>query len=345
MKNKTAVIVLCIVMALVIATTIIVQYSIISHKDTGNQDVKVFKVSHSFLPSQPTHIVLTEVAENIKKRTNGQIILEIFPNYEIACGPDAIEQVVRDSYFISLFATSGTADWVPDFYVYDTPFACKDCEQYAAMAETDFAKELIEKAEKANIKVLAMDWAYGARCIGTTKKPVTTADDMKGLKIRIPDSPVLKILFNALDSAPIPMSWGDVYTSLETGVIDGMEASLSDYVDNQLWDVIKYITLDNHVIGNEAVLMSAKVFNEELTPEQQKIFTEEFANAGIKYRKLYAEAEQDARATLEKHGVTILEADMESFQNRVIPAMEGSMPGVSDDAYDKMMNALNSINR
>lgn len=306
---------------------------------------KIFKVSHSFLPDQPTHIVLTEAAENIKERTNGEIILEVYPNYEIACGPDAFEQIVRDSYFISVFAASGMADYVPDCYVYDTPFAYNDTVEYAAMAQTDFAKEIIAEAEEKNMKILALDWAYGARCFGTTDKPIYSAEDIKGLKIRIPSNQVLTTMLNALGAAPIPMPWSDVYSGLETGVVDGLEASLGDYVDNQFWEVIKYITIDNHVIGNEAVVMSAKVFNEELTPEQQKIFEEEFAAAGVKYREMYAAAEEQAKKTLEEHGVQIIEPDMESFRELVVPAMKGSLPGVSDGIYDRMEAALETIRK
>lgn len=306
---------------------------------------KIFKVSHSFLPDQPTHIVLTEAAENIKERTNGEIILEVYPNYEIACGPDAFEQIVRDSYFISVFAASGMADYVPDCYVYDTPFAYNDTAEYAAMAQTDFAKEIMAEAEAKDIKILALDWAYGARCFGTTDKPIYSAEDVKGLKIRIPSNQVLTTMLNALGASPIPMPWSDVYSGLETGVVDGLEASLGDYVDNQFWEVIKYVTLDNHVIGNEAVAMSAKVFNEELTPEQQQIFVEEFAAAGEKYREMYNASEEQAKKTLEEHGVTIIEPDMESFRALVVPAMEGSLPGVSEGVYERMAAALETIRK
>ena len=127
--------------------------------------------------------------------------------------------------------------------------------------------------------------------------------------------------------------------------MDGLEASLGDYVDNQFWEVIKYITLDNHVIGNEAVAMSAKVFNEELTPEQQQIFVEEFAAAGEKYREMYNAAEEQAKKTLEEHGVTIIEPDMESFRALVVPAMEGSLPGVSEGVYERMAAALETIRK
>ena len=91
--------------------------------------------------------------------------------------------------------------------------------------------------------------------------------------------------------------------------------------------------------------MSAKVFNEELTPEQQQIFVEEFAAAGEKYREMYNAAEEQAKKTLEEHGVTIIEPDMESFRALVVPAMEGSLPGVSEGVYERMAAALETIRK
>ncbi len=302
----------------------------------------IFRVGHSFLSTQAQHIAIEEITANITERTNGEIIFEIYPNNELPIGVDGVEQCIAGSYFINVYAPDCLADWVPDYVATQGPMLYETQEEYIAFQQTDFMKNLNAQAEEQGVKVLATDWVFGMRHIGTSKVPVHSVDDIKGLKIRVPNAQAWTETFIGFGAAPIAMSWGEIYNAIQTGVVDGMESSLSDYVDNQFWEVVNYISLDGHFVGNSAVMMSAEIFNNVLTEEQQTIFMEEFTAGSELHNRLFAEAEEAAIATLEENGVELIEPDLTGFQE-ASTGFYDAFPNLTPGVYDEIMAELETI--
>lgn len=302
---------------------------------------KVFKVSHTFLSTQSQHIALEEIAKNINERTNGSIVLDVYANGEMPTGVDGVEQCVRGSYFINVGTPGHLTDWVPDAIAYGGPFLFENEQEYAAMRESDTAKKLIADAEAAGIKVLNMGYYSGMRHLAT-KTPVRSIEDLKNMKIRVPNSKVWTAAFISLGASPVGASWSEIYNGVTSGVFNGLEATMGDLVGNQFWEIIDYVTLTGHYVGMYSIQMSADVFNNVLTPEEQQIFQEEFDKGMTRHNELFDQDEQKARAILEENGVEIIEIDRTPF----IEATEKNFYSqfqISENFFERMKADLQSI--
>lgn len=308
---------------------------------TSSGEAKVFRISHNFLSNQPLHAALQEVAQNIEERTNGQIKFEIYENAQISNGVNGVEQCVRGGDLINVYDASCMGDWVPDYNALVGPFLYDTQEEYIELCKSDWVKSLNEKAEEQGIKVLALDYCFGFRHIGTNRKAITSLEDMKGLKIRVPQSSLWVETFEALGASPTAMGWSEIYNGLQTNVIEGMESSLSDINDNQLGEVLGYITETGHFLGTASIQMSAEQFN-SLTPEQQQIMEEEFAKGAAVNNELFDKANEEARVALEDLGIEFIEVDREPFKE-ASKAYFDNMDGLTEGVYDTIMGELEKI--
>ena len=304
-------------------------------------EAKVFRISHNFLSNQPLHAALQEVVANIEERTNGELQFEIYENAQIANGVDGVEQCVRGGDLINVYDASCMGDWVPDYNALVGPFLYDTQEEYIELCKTDWAQSLNAQAEEQGIKVLALDYCFGFRHIGTNRKAIRSLEDMKGLKIRVPQSSLWVETFQALGASPTAMGWSEIYNGLQTNVIEGMESSLSDINDNQLGEVLSYITETGHFLGTASIQMSMEQFN-ALTPEQQQIMEEEFANGAALNNELFDKANEEAQAALEEMGIEFIEVDREPFKE-ASKAYFDNMDGLSEGVYDTIMGELDKI--
>lgn len=305
----------------------------------------VFNLSHVFTPMQTKHIVLEEVAENIYERTGGTVVIHVFPDGQLPTGRDGVEQVVRGASFINVFDPGCMADWVPDFNALIGPMLYTSTTEYSAMAATDLAQGLVDAAYEQGIKVLALDYNFGMRNVATVRSPVTSIDDIQGLIIRVPNSQLWIDTFTALGASPVAIAWAELYNALQTGVVEAFESSLSDMVDNQMWEVANYVTMTSHFAGTGAVMMSREVW-ERMSPAQQAIVQEEFTAGAIRNNERSLADEAAARATLEERGMTFIDAyegfDPGPFRERAAAAFD-AFPNLTPGIYEAINAELEKI--
>ena len=300
----------------------------------------VFKLSNVFTNEQPLNVTLREVADNINKRTNGAIEIQIYPNGEIATYKDGIEQVRAGAYFISNEDPSYMADYVPDYNALVGPMLYNNMEEYTAMCHSDFANSLNEKAEENGMKVLALDYGFGFRHI-CANKPVRNPKDVSGMKLRVPKSNLWIETLSAMCANPIPMAWSEVYSAVQQGVVVGLETSISDIADNQMGAIIKDISLTGHFCGTTCCVMSKKIWD-SFTPEQQQIVEEEFLEGAKRNNERVAQQEIKDRESLGKEGVKFHEVEKDEFRaltKKVFENNKNLTPGV----YDTIQAELTKI--
>ena len=305
----------------------------------------VFRMSHVFLPEQPLHIALADVAKKINERTNGQIEIAIYPDGQIANGVDGAEQLRRGSLFINVYDPSCMGDWVPDYYALIGPMLYNDMDEYSAICQTELAKSMNRKAETQGFKVLALDYNFGMRNMVTTERKgqIKSIQDIQGLKMRVPKSNLWIDTFTTLGAAPVGMAWAEVYNALQQGVVDGLETSISDIYDNSLNEVAKYVTITAHFVATGAVALSKEVWD-KFTPQQQQIFQEEFTRGAVYNNDLVRKLEAESQKILESRGMVFNTIDVTPFRQKA-KAWFDNNKDITPGVYNAITAELDKIRK
>jgi TRAP-type C4-dicarboxylate transport system substrate-binding protein len=305
----------------------------------------VFKLSHVFLPEQPLHIALQRVADNINKRTNGRIEIQIFPDGQIANGVDGVEQVVQNSYFINVYDSSCVANWVPDLAGVVGPMLYQDGLEYSQVCKSDLVQSLCLEAEKKGIKILALDYNFGMRGVLSTRRKgkIQTFAEIQGVKIRVPNTSFWIETMNSFGASAVGMPWAEVYNAMQAGVIDGLTTTISDVYDNSMWEVAAYFTKNALYIGTGAVMLSQKIWEEELTAEERKIFQEEFT-AGAEYNNaMVYELEAKVETEMAQKGMQFLDGvDLDQYRQGAKKWFDGNKT-LSPGFYDRLVAEIEKV--
>lgn len=201
--------------------------------------------------------------------------------------------------------------------VIDLPFIWKDYDHMNRVLDGKVGDEIAADLEKAGIKVLAWVTNWGSRNVVTARKPVNAPEDLKGLKIRTIQSPVYVETINSMGANATPMSFGEVYTAMQTGVLDGFEHGSAVVVSNKFYEVAKHIALTNHFLGPSVFACSLSEWN-QLSDAQKKVVMEAAELGRDINRSLAPVREQQAFDFLREKGMTITELDTTQFREKAV---------------------------
>jgi len=271
------------------------------------------------------------------------LTIELFPDSQLGNKTDIIDQMLLGEPVMTLADGAFFADYgVPDMGIVFGPFLFDNWDQCWKLTESDWWAEQCAKLNDMGIKMVAANWAYGARHTLTTK-PVNTVDDLAGLQIRVPTNQIQTKGFEVLGATPVGMSLGDVYTALQQGTIDGGENPLSTLYGRKHHEVAKYLIMDGHVLNFTNWVCSSMWFD-GLTPEQQEALIETGKEAGVYNNQLQAEADEYYKGLMIDEGVTVVEPTEEvlaGFREKAKAFYDlGSTFGWSEGLYDTVCAAM-----
>ena len=271
------------------------------------------------------------------------LTIELFPDSQLGNKTDIIDQMLLGEPVMTLADGAFFADYgVPDMGIVFGPFLFDNWDQCWKLTESDWWAEQCAKLNDMGIKMVAANWAYGARHILTTK-PVNTVDDLAGLQIRVPTNQIQTKGFEVLGATPVGMSLGDVYTALQQGTIDGGENPLSTLYGRKHHEVAKYLIMDGHVLNFTNWVCSSMWFD-SLTPEQQEALIETGKEAGVYNNELQAQADEYYKGLMIDEGVTVVEPTeevLQGFRDKAKAFYDlGSTFGWSDGLYDTVCAAM-----
>ena len=270
--------------------------------------------------SEPIGKGLAKWQELVAEKGDGSIVIELFPDSQLGNKTDLIDQMLLGEPVMTLADGAFFADYgVPDMGIVFGPFLFENWDQCWTLIESDWWNDQCAQLEALGLKMVAANWAYGARHTLTTK-PVHQASDLEGLMIRVPTNQIQTKGFEYLGATPVGMSLGDVYTALQQGTIDGGENPLSTLYGRKHHEVAKYLCLDGHVLNFTNWVCSADWFN-SLTAEQQELLISTGKEAGVYNNTLQAEADAYYMDLMVKEGVTVYEPtaeDIKAFQDAAL---------------------------
>lgn len=299
------------------AVVLFVAFICIGNSSAYSDDKIILKAGHGVQSGHPTHKALLKFAELIKERTNDRVEVQVYLDRQLGEERDMVEGLQLGSVDLCVVSTGPLAGFVPEISVVDLPFLFTSSEHVYKVFDGEIGQELLAKFKPVGIDGLAF-WENGWRHLSTTNKKVMVPSDLEGMKIRTMENMIHMAAFEAMGASPIPMVWGEVYTSLQQGVIDGQENPAVVMATNALWEVQKYYALTGHVYGPHLFLMSDRTMK-KLPKDIVEIIKKTVKDVTDYQRELSQEQESQYIEKLKKEGMDVYEVDRSKFKEATKP--------------------------
>ena len=255
-------------------------------------------------------------ADRVSRRGVG-LDLKVLDGAQLGGERDYTEGMILGSIQLAQVSTGLVASFIPEFDLFSLPYLFRDTEHFARVLSGPVGEKFFQLLEERGIKGLCW-FDNGYRNVFNKKHPVRTPLDMKGLKIRVMQSPAMVETVNAMGASATPMAYGELYTALQQGVLDGAENAAGNVVNDKLFEVSKYYSLTRHFRPPGVVAISLVVWN-RLSEVQQKALLEEAKALQAYEIDMTTEVEKEALAKLGSSGMKINEVDLNAFREAVRP--------------------------
>ena len=265
-------------------------------------------------PAQPSHKGLVRMAELVAQRSNGTLTIKVFGDGQLGTEQESIEGVQLGTIDMFMGSAGSVGRFLPRLEAFAHPYVWRDNAHLLAVARGPIGDELSnELRQKAGIRILDQGWIFGQRHLTTKQTEVRKPGDMAKLKVRVQPTGVYLDTIRAMGGNPTPMDFKEVYTSLQTGVIDGQENPLNVIATRAFWEVQGYLVLTGHITQNQVVLISEKTY-QSLTPDQQKLLIAAAREAGDYQNKVLSDDEAGQLALVKSKGMKVVEPDVAAFR-------------------------------
>jgi len=273
----------------------------------------VLNVNTALTTDDPMYAGLEQLKANVEKRTAGKLQIRIFPGSQLGKDEDVLEQARAGANVAVLVDGGRLAPFVKEWGIMGAPYLVDNYEQILKLESTPLFRSWVEKLRNAsNHQVLSFNWFQGHRHV-LTNKPVKVPADLKGVRMRTPGAPVWLETVRAMGATPTGMPWSEVYSALQTNVIDGAEAQHPAVYGAKLYEVVKHITKTEHIYLITGLVTSRGWFD-KLPADQQAILREESFAAGKFASEKTIESLADYEKKLKERGVTIADIDKTPFR-------------------------------
>jgi tripartite ATP-independent transporter DctP family solute receptor len=297
------------------------------------------KLGHCAGLDDPYHIGALKFVELVKAYTRDTVRVMVFPNCQLGSGErEMIEGVKLGTLEMVLTASAPIAGFEPKFMLFDLPFLFRDNAHAHRVLDGPVGQKVAASLEPHGIKLLA--WMEsGFRNMITTRKRIGAPDDMKGLKFRVMENPVYVSMFRNLGSSGVPIPSPEVYTSLQTGVVDGYEHPVGAYMGIKAYEVAKLVALTGHAYTAAPILMNLQAFRQLPGPEQENLLRAA-REAAVYERSYVAKTLEEFKAKLtSRDGVQFYDVDKRPFQQRMAPVYREFEAKVGKDLIDAILQS------
>lgn len=284
------------------------------------ENKRIIRLGHALDTNHSVHKAMVKMGEELYRISSGTMEIKIYPNQQLGSERECLELLQIGSLDITKVSTGVLENFSPNMKVLGLPYLFRDKEHAFTVLDGPIGKKLLEETFFFRIKGLAY-YDAGSRSFYTKSKAIKSPTDLKGLKIRVMESVTAMKMVESMGGSPTPISWGELYTSLQQEVVDGAENNPPSFFLSKQFEVCKYYTLDEHTTLPD-VLVSGSYFWDSLK-ENQKKWLEEAVTISVDYqRKLWAESEAYSLSELKKSGVEILYPDKSEFEKMVKPVYD-----------------------
>ncbi|HDL17653.1 MAG TPA: TRAP transporter substrate-binding protein [Bacteroidetes bacterium] len=278
-------------------------------------NVRILKLAHVLDVTHPVHKAMVFMAQKVYKKSGGKMRVDIYPSGQLGAERELIELLQIGSLAMTKVSAGPMESFVPEMKIFSIPYAFRDEDHLWNVLNGKTGKQILLAGQKYYLRGLCY-YDAGSRSFYTKDVPVNSPADLKGLKIRVMKSLTAVKMVQALGGSATPISWGELYTALQQGIVDGAENNPPSFYLSHHYEVCKYYTLDQHTFVPDILLISTRIW-QQLSLQEQK-WLQEAVNESVDYEKvLWKEASDHALAEVQKAGVKIIYPDKAPFEAAV----------------------------
>lgn len=284
------------------------------------KSTRVIKLAHGLDNTHPVHKAMVFMSQRVEEKSGGKMTIDIYPNSQLGSERENLELLQIGSLGMTKVSASVLESFSPNFKVLSLPYIFKSKEHYYRVLEGDIGDDFLAEGEKFWLKGLAF-YDAGSRSFYTTSKPIEKPEDLRGMKIRVLESNTAITMVQTFGGSATPISWGELYTALQQGVVDGAENNPPSYYLSRHYEVSKFYSLNEHTMVPDILMISTIVWN-QLSEQEQQWLKEAVEESIPLQHELWMEAEEEALREVQKAGVKINYPDKEPFIELVEPMFE-----------------------
>jgi tripartite ATP-independent transporter DctP family solute receptor len=292
----------------------------------------ILKFSSIHEPAHPSAYTAEFFAERVKQLTRGEVEVQVYHSRQLGDARDNVENVRNGSIAFTSVSISNLSQVLPAMDAWSLPYIFKSDDHYWDVLNGGKAMEFMKQLEPKGIKTIT--WITSGARNFFTQKPLRNAADLKGMKIRVMASPVMIDTMKALGANGVPVAWGELYTALQTGVVDGAENNHPSVISMKFYEVSKYYSLDEHMRIPDVNIISTKVF-EKLSKPQQAAILKAGEEATAYMRGAWKVAEIEDLAKIKKLMTEVTTPDKKSLMEAVAPMVTESAKKLGAESFVK----------
>lgn len=285
------------------------------------QAATTLKLAEVHPAGYPTVVALESLGKKLEEATDGELKYRMFSGGVLGSEKEVVEQLQIGAVQMTRVSLGTLGPVVPDVNAFNMPFVFRDHDHMRKIIDGEIGQELLDKITESEFNMVGLAWMDGGVRNLYSKEPVRSIKDLKGMKIRVIGNPLFIDTLNAMGAQGVAMDTAEIFSALQTGVVDGAENNPPTLLEHNHYRTAKYYTLTGHLILPEPIVMSKTSWN-KLTPEQQELVKTFAKEAQLEERKLWDEKSASSEEKLKAAGVEFIEVDKKPFYDATAPVRE-----------------------
>jgi tripartite ATP-independent transporter DctP family solute receptor len=297
-------------------------------RTTGDPNRIVLKLGHALPPSHNVHVAMEMMGRRLGELSGGAVELQVFGGGQLGTEPETIEQAQRGALAMVKTSAAALESFVPEMAVFGMPYLFRDADHYWRVLLGDIGREILASTAPHGVHGLNY-YDSGSRSFYTVSKPILRPEDVREMKLRVLPSRTARDMITLLGGGPTPIPYGELYTALQQGMIDGAENNPPSFYTSRHYEVAKHYSLDEHTRVPDLVIFSQRIWD-DLSPQVRGWIEQAAADSVVFQRQLWSEQTEESLAAVAKAGVTIHRPDKAAFQQAMAPmydAVKGTRVG------------------
>jgi tripartite ATP-independent transporter DctP family solute receptor len=286
----------------------------------SGRETTIIKLAHGLDVTHPVHRAMVRMSEIVAEDSGGSVDIDIYPSEQLGSERECIELVQIGSIGMTKVSASVAEAFIPSFKVFSLPYLFRDRGHLFAVLEGEVGRALLLDGQESRLRGLCY-FDAGSRSFYTRDRRVDSPADLAGLKVRTQESATAMRMVRALGGSATPISWGELYTALQQGVVDAAENNPPSFYLSRHYEVCRFYSLDEHTSVPDVLLMSTRVWG-ELDSRVQELVQRAALEAAEYQKVIWAEASEEALAAVAESGVEIIRPDKSPFEEAVTELIE-----------------------